>query len=363
MGLSSALMLWGAETRAEADQAIVCLIAPGAHGPALLQESSLRVRAELRTAGFEVVGGDEGEGEGGETRECPVGSATISLEVTGNVLTIWAQVSEAHLPLSQAVDLTNQSDARAEVIAIRAVDGLRAAVLEAIVANQGVVSRPLAEFASARPMSPAPEKPEPAPTELKRAPVLEAERAEPYRGRSRASRRPAARQGGLATVIGFGPELAGGEQGVGLSFGASLDFWWKFVGVGLVADVALLGPVWETPTSRVSIHEYGFGVRGQAALCGRPFACQLGLGGSMRTVALDAIQTMDGAELLERGAHVSPVFDLGAGVGYWFADSVGVFAAGWLHLYGDAPRLIVGADESLWGRPSYTLSVGPWFRL
>ncbi len=323
------------------------------------------MRAELQAVGFEVVGGGEGEGEGGETGECPGGSATISLEVTGNVLTIWAQVSEAHLPLSQVVDLTNKTDARAEVIAIRAVDGLRAAVLEAIVANQGVVSRPLAEFASARPMTPPPEKVEPSgpAPEPKRAPVLEADRAGHYQGRSGAPRRPVAREGRLATVIGFGPELAGGEQGVGLGFGASLDFWWNYVGVGLVADVALLGPVWEAETSRISIHEYGFGVRGQLAFCERPFSCQVGLGGSMRTVALDAVQTMNGSELLERGAHVSPAADLGAGLGYWFGDSVGVFATGWLHLYGDAPRLIVGGEESVWGRPSYTLSVGPWFRL
>lgn len=363
MATACVLLFWGARARAGGEQAIVCLIGLGAHGPALLHESSLRARAELQAAGFEVLGGME-ESEGGETRECPIGSATISLEVTGNVLTIWAQVSEAHLPLSQAVDLTNQSEARADVIAIRAVDGLRAAVLEAIVANQGVVSRPLAEFASARRSGVEPENIEPSvrPPEPKRAPALEADRAQPYRGQSRAPRRPAS-EGRLVTVIGFGPELTGGAGGVGLSFGASLDFWWKFVGVGLVADVALLSPVWETQTSRISIHEYGFGARGQLSLCGRPLVCQLGVGGSMRTVALDAVQTMNGSELLERGAHVSPVLDLGGGLGYWFGESVGIFASGRVHLYGDAPRLIVGSDENVWGRPSYTVSVGPWFRL
>lgn len=344
---------------AQAGEPVVCLVGPVAGAPRVLDEARVRIQAELKAAGFEILGGDGSVRDGNEPGrwECPAGSATITLELVGQSLTIWSQVSGAHEPLSQTLSLQS-GDATAELIAIRAVDGLRAAVLEALVTNQSVVSRPLAEFASARPPREAAREETPPVTE----PTSVAVPAEPKRAKvsSESSQKKEKQFGGM---VAFGPELVGGVGAPGVSLGASIDLWWRFFAIGLAADVALLGASWEAEGARIAIREYGLGLRSQIAPCKRPLLCQFGAGLSVRTVALDAVQSLAGSELLERGAHTSPAVDIGLGFGYWLSGSVGVQASAWGHVYTDAPRLVVGAEESVWGRPSYVVAIGPFFWL
>lgn len=341
---------------AQGDEPVVCIIAPPDGSSRIVSEASLRVRAELKAAGFEVVGDDNGTPAASDPGrwECPLGAATITLEVEGQVLTIWSQVSAEHKPLSQKVSLKNP-ETTSEVIAIRAVDGLRAAVLEALVVNQSQISRPLAEFASARPPKDdvVPESSSPAPSRTS-APTVEKRDAPRSSPKERTK---------LIGIVAFGPELAGGASAPGLSLGGSFDLWWKAFGLGLAADVALLGPTWEAQGARITSREYGLGVRAQVAPCPKPFWCQAGAGISIRTVGFDAVRSVADSELLERGAHTSPSVDLGMGLGYWLSGSVGVAATGWIHVYTNGARLVLGTEETMWGRPSYTLALGPFFRL
>lgn len=99
----------------------------------LLKETSLRLTAELSSLGFDVLPCDQGD----DSEACSLGFAVGRLELTApaHEIALRCYALNSNEPLSQIIDLSHD-EVSAEVVAIRAVELLRGAMLGSLRSRQ-----------------------------------------------------------------------------------------------------------------------------------------------------------------------------------------------------------------------------------
>jgi hypothetical protein len=150
-----ALLLAAASAVASAEPARVVLVRPGAADPSIA-EALIRIRGELVADGFDVVLADASAASAPRSAEVDVaqqrGSAALigmSLEPDAQAAELWVVDRLTSKTLTRRIDIRGEPRARmAEVLAVRAVELLRASLLELLMA-----SRRSAEGASPPPVA------------------------------------------------------------------------------------------------------------------------------------------------------------------------------------------------------------------
>jgi len=330
----------------------------------LIDEALIRARGELAGVGFEtsVLVADQ------ETlREIP----SFGMEVYGVLaferderwVRIRAYSPDSPSPLLQEID-TQKPNVNAEVVAIRAVETLRAALLEyarkAQTENRALPSA-VSDFAEERPPpQPPPEVPvEPGPPEPKLPPPPE--RAPPKRPERSPRPAPSARP---SLRLWLGPELsfdrdAAGRPGLGAEIGALLEPSWYLV--GLSASTTFLPLRAEANAGSASVQRrmalLQFGIRASLA---RSIDVLTTLGGGFASYA---VQGNANPGFSARSAvHTSGAFSLGLSSSYWLTGRLGAYLG--LHLTSGTDAPVVRIDEQeviTLERPTLSISLGVVF--
>ncbi len=333
--------------------AVVELEAVGSTDPPV-GEALLRIQAELRAVGFGVrlVDGTASEG----ALPAPVGR--LLLIRTGNTVQILAHGASPDAPLTQQVDLSRTSST-AEVVAIRAVEALRAALVQSLrdkSLRDGEVADAVLTFTQ---WSEARREPSADPEP---AQALSAEKAVPHENAEEAPVVPA--RGSHAWLLALGPLLQKPAPDASFAAGAELlilrTFGLAYVGAGV--DGSLSPARWRTERGTIEAREASLLVRGGVALpCSSPLVCRLGVGFGVRHTSF--IATPSGETKSEAAEHSSALAEADSLLGYFVNDTTGVLLHGRLGAALDAPSLRAGAERAdSWGRPSYGVALSGAFR-
>lgn len=317
-----------------AAEARVLVTAPEGASP-LLQEALVRAQGELLAVGLQPrlelrrVGGAAG------APPLPGGVFGLLLleQVDGAVL-IRAWAPRARQPVDARVEL-NASGVTAEVIAVRAVETLRAAMLQFAQATDGEVPQAVRGFTRFAPQPPRPARSEPPPA------VPPAPSPTP----------PLAFWAGPAVSLhaGTSPEM-GAQVGVlvGPPFG--------FAAAALESTLADL---------HLESDEGSASVRRQAvwAQLGARFRPARDWEVTTRAGAGYAAFSIEGSAAAgyrgRQAAHGSAAFMLGVSGGYWATRAFGLYASVGGRLVTDAPTVVIaGTPVSTLDRPSFVLSLG-----
>ena len=309
----------------------VIVTAPSDASP-LLKESLVRAQGELSAVGLsaELELTPPNGAPGGRIRAGVYGS--LELEQRGQTLLIVARAPRAPQPLQERIDLA-QAGVTAEVIAVRAVETLRAAMLQSAEAERGAVPEAVRGFT--RFAGPAPAAPRPRPA------AVPARRASP------------------PLVFWAGPALslhAGAAPDWGLELGGSLGSRHLF---GAVAFDTTLGDL------RLEAEHGQANVRRRAlwAQVGAHFrpaaawevATRAGAGYAVFDVAGQAQPGYHGNER----AHGSPTLMLGVTTAYWATRVFALYASVGGRLATDAPSVVIAQQQvTTLDRPSFVVSIG-----
>lgn len=330
----SLTLLLALEAAAHAEPASAARVVVTASGQAsaLVREAMVRAEGELRAGGLhpEVY-------EAGARPKSRRGAASVAngvygmldLEVREGMLVIHAWAPGAPAPLDARVELTSPN-VTAEVIAVRAVETLRAAMLQFAQTERGEVPNEVRAF-------------------------------------TRFSAAPAAVAGPLAATPPLVPPLAfwAGAQAK-LHAGAPPD-WGAEVGLLVGPPSAFAGVAVETTVGRLRLEgeHGGADVRRQAAWLelGARFRARSSWEVSTRAaVGYAAFHITGQGEAGYRGGermHGSPAFLLGVGSSYWLTRSLGLYANASVRLATDAPTIFIAGERTVTlERPSFVLSLG-----
>jgi hypothetical protein len=322
-----------------------------------VHEAVLRIQAELQAVGFKVKLAQYA-GIGSPTAAAsiaqPVGR--LLLVRSGNTVQILAQSAFLDAPLTQQVDLSRTSTT-AEVLAIRAVEVLRAALVQSLrdktlpresmpeaVLNFTQWSEAGREAALPHPAV------EPVPPPVSKGPPPDSVRTSPPHADAERSVWLFA-AGPVLQKPSLDATLTGGvEAQLSRSFGSAF--------VGALIDGSLSPAHWRTERGMVEAREASFLVRGGLNLaCPENITCQLGAGFGARHWSFVATPT-DESRATETAYHTSAVVEGEALFGYLVDGQTGVLVHGRVGALADAPTLATGDDEAdSWGRPSFGLAL------
>jgi len=325
-----------------AEPSRVAIVRPEAPGP-LLQEALIRTRGELRAVGFAIDEHTPSDAALTPDDPGPDVYGSLAFEEIGAIVRISATSADGGAPLVQSVD-TRAPGVDAEVVAVRAVETLRAAMLrftrQADSARRALPS-PVRGFTQTE----APPAPPPAPKPLPEPPraVPEPARAEPS-----------------SLMVWLGPSLLLPTDSAGLGWGAQAGLYfgraWYFAGVSLETAIA--------PT-RYSTDSGSAEVRRTLALLSvrtlidvedsSVLSASTGFGFASYSVQGRADPGFDA----NQANHESGAFALELGGAHWLLDHVGSYLTLRASLALDAA--VIRIDEREIGtldRPALSLSVG-----
>ncbi len=324
-----------------------------------VREAVLRIHAELRAVGFKVRLAEHEAASAGSPVGAPPAAQPVGrllLVRSGNTVQILAQSAYLDAPLTQQVDLS-RSSTTAEVLAIRAVEVLRAALVQSLRDKtlpresmpEAVLTFTQWSEASREAAAPAPAV-EPAPLPVtKSSPTDSKPASAPPEDAARA-----------AWLFAAGPVLqrpsheatltAGVEAHLSRSFGPAF--------VGVLIDGSLAPSHWNTELGVVDARGASFLARGGLNLsCPKNIACQVGAGLGARHWSFVATKP-DGSAASQKAYHTSLAVEAEALFGYLVDGQTGVLVHGRVGALADAPTLAAGVEEAdSWGRPSFDLAL------
>ncbi|HSC89205.1 MAG TPA: hypothetical protein VLC09_18110 [Polyangiaceae bacterium] len=332
-------------------EGIVVLEFPSSRS-ALAEEVLLRIRAELGAAGLRVESLERGDGlsevdsNDGETMANARG--VLHLREQGALIELEAEAPGLEAPIRQSVD-SSRPGIDAEVIAVRAVETLRAAVVQSVRAHgssgtQGTAELPdsIKRFARVEEEAPVAQPPPP-PAE----PAPPAPKAEPARSGWGAylDAAPLARFDTFPSAPGWGAQLGLGVSHDWLRLGARLD--------------ATFAPSSVTTTAgEIEVSEISAAARVAASLLGdSSWSLELGL--AVGAVHYSIVSLPSAGYVGGTAEATSGFAELDTALGYWVSQHAGPQCAargGWAFR---APSLRAdGGEVASLGRPSLALSCG-----
>lgn len=321
-----------AQALAQAPSSVRVVVSAADSASALLREAMVRAQGELAAVGLqaEIAGGGEARLATGTPRLERGVYGLLVLEQDGDTIVIHAWAPGATRPLDARVN-ARARDVTAEVIAVRAVETLRAAMLQFAQSARGDVPAAVRGFTRFEPARVAAPPPPTAP-------------------------RPA-----LAPVLAFwsGPSVslqAGTSPNLGAQLGALLGPSFGFAAVA--AETALDDLRLDAPHGSANVRRqaawFQLGARFRPTRAWE-IATRAGVG-----YAAFAITGQGNDGYAGRNArHGSPVLMLGVSTAYWATRWFGLYASVGGCVATDAPTIRV-ADTALMtlDRPSFVLSVG-----
>jgi len=319
---------------------------------AIAREALHRIEAELSASGFLV---DQADGDA--SAACAEGDPSIRLRSSQSAVDITASAGPGDDPVLQTVS-TKDNATTAELIAIRAVEGLRAAMMQALrrspdaADNAPETVRRFTRQDEPQPTPPEIEEPPPQPPP-EPLPPDPAEEARPAPGQ----RTPGATPDLLLTLGG-----AMAWDGANPGFDAVLGVSWLLrpVALGIGIDAGIVPGSWNAMAGSVELRPFGLtGTLAALLPCGPKWECHLGAAAGLRQFSMSATSAPSGGvPITVQENHASAVLTLDGLVGYFPAPRFGFFLRGQAGLLLDAPALEVGAESLQWGRPSLGLSLG-----
>ncbi len=330
-----------------ADVARVMIALP-AESDALVSEALIRIRGELSAVGLSVE-----LRAGAEREHSPEFGAAdfgvLVLERHGEQIEIRAFAPGLDSPVIQSAD-TSQPGVTAEVVAIRAVEALRAAMVQyARLKHERheAVPAPVSGFTK---LPPAPDE---RPSEAKASePRAEAAAAVP----SPVAKAPAELEwsvwlgGNFVVDYPAAADSWGGQGAVFVGYdwfraGASVDRTW------VAAEV-------DDPTGQSWMRRTAFAGRLRAALtAAESWELFLGLGAGVAEYSFDSLAEPGYSS--SDAEHTSPLFVGEAGAAFWFLRYAGAYAGLRADLASDAPHLrFAGREVAVLERPALSASVG-----
>jgi hypothetical protein len=295
---------------------------------AMTQEAVHRIEAELAASGF-LVDHVESEAAGA----CSPSDPNIKLRPVSTGIDISASAGPGDDPVSQTVNASDPATT-AELIAIRAVEGLRAAMIQALRRSpDGADAAPESVRRFTRQQQENPPEAQqagssvPAPDS---ATPLEPETSVPGR------RRDPVPGPDLLLTLGAGAVWDGGAPGMNVA----------------------LGVAWLLPPLAIGA-SFDAGIVAARLPCGRSWECQVGVAAGLRQFSISATSAPgDGPPVTAQENHSSAVVLLDALLGYFPTPGFGLFLRGQGGTLLDAPSIDVGTESMTWGRPSIGVTLG-----
>ena len=314
---------------------MICVSVPRDSGH-VLEEARYRVQAELRAAGFRVESvADDAQFE--HAPQCEEARGFLSFQVSDEQVEVDALASLGVLPLTQRMDLSAPTTTP-EVVAIRAVEGLRAALIQEVRESekkrreQSKVVLSFTRLEADRP------------TGVRRPEPQQQQRA-----------RGAAQRGGKRVdapmLFSLGPTLGvgGGTPGLGVELAATWRLPWVYFG-GLI-DASVVPEEWSVPSGTATFRQYSLLVRGGLRLpCGSSVECQLGAAMGLRQISIDAEAADPNWERVAEN-HGSALLAGDLLFAFFPGGPWGVGGSARLGGLVDAPRVSMGTAVVSWGRP------------
>jgi len=319
----------------------------------VVREALVRVQAELQAAGFSADQTD--------CSEVAAEIGLIELTVENETVEIRATSVASHGTMTQVADL-RQPTISAEVIAVRAVEALRAVLLQSLksgeVDGEGI-STPLREFTQFG--QPAPPDPAPVPD---LPPEVPAARPKPQ-APPRSTPRP--RRERLSALLSVGPAVEVVPGANAWMFGGEARGIIQYHGLslGVVGYAGFVPARFKLGESRAEALSWSILFRPGVALpCGPLWECHLGVLVGLNQVAFNVPDAGQAAEDV-RIRHQSWCLQGDALFGRFFASGIG----GTLGLRAgsllNAPVLVSAQDgaEVTWGRPLFSASIALAYRM
>jgi hypothetical protein len=338
---------------AAAEPVRVVVIRPEPSGP-LLDEALIRIRGELSAVGLGVeIRTPDPETPEGEPTFGPLDYGIVELRTTESQIEIRAHAPGLDSPVVQSAD-PHHPGINAEVIAIRTVEALRAAMIQYARRKQArreALPKPVSGFTKldepepeerpepAKPPPPHAEKPPAPPPNPPPAPAL---------------------GGGLEWSLWFGGAALVDVPAQVTSLGAQGAF---YVGtssyqVGVVADRTALaahveeteGQVWIRRTAVSGSFHVNFDLISSLFL----FA---GIGAGAAEYRFESVA--EPGFVSNDGSHVSALGSAELGLGAWFFQNGGAFVSARADVATDAPELLFASrDVAHLDQPSLSFSLG-----
>lgn len=329
---------------------------------ALLDDALHRIVAELRAAGFSVKRISAGRGTTMASEALPAScrsaSGRLLLRRSRSVLSIFAAARGDSTSLSQDIRLASRSTT-AELVAIRAVESLRAAMIQAMRSGEqsGNPSETVRRFThyereerdreTTVPERPAAEERAPAEEEL----VGTKNSSEEDRADALGNRTQLLHPAKFLFALGGGIGLDGGDPGLPAELSAN----WRpnRIVVGVLVDASLVPGEWNTAAGQIAPRHYSLLARFAWRLpCGSSLECEVGISGGARAVSIRA--TSSTSSEAESRKHTSALVSGDAFGGYFFDSRWGAGVRVRVGSLIDAPALNIGDSDKLWGRPTLT---------
>ncbi len=324
-----------------------------------VREAVLRIQAELQAVGFKVRLAQHEAARAGAPPAAPAAAQPVGrllLVRSGNTVQILAQSAYLDAPLTQQVDLS-RSSTTAEVLAIRAVEVLRAALVQSLRDKtlpresmpEAVLTFTQWSEASREATAPAPAV-EPVSRPVTNDPATD----------SMPTSAPREDSVRAAWLFAAGPVLQRPSHDATLTAGVeahlSRNFGPAFVGV--LIDGSLAPSHWRTEAGVVDARGAAFLGRGGLNLsCPKNITCQVGAGVGARHWSFVATKA-DGSAASEKAYHTSLAVEAEALFGYLVDGQTGVLVHGRVGALANAPTLAADVEEAeSWGRPSFDLAL------
>lgn len=317
---------------------------------ALTAEALVRIGAELKAAGFSVCVVKTRPGIGAEREHV----GRIELSASGSGLQILASAASDRLRIQQLVSPPYPD---AEVLAIRAVESLRAALLQALrdgtlqpskasPATRGFASNSSDSGSEAPTASPAPI------TEDSKAPLL----SQPHPAEQGAQPEVEAHLAALPTLVGWGHgQLAAAIEGRGiLSYGSA--------SLGALMEGSVYPAKRSTREGNLELRHFSLFVRpGWAFRWGSRWQIHVGA-----AVGLNQIRfSSEGVSGVQGKQDVHSSFALlgDLSLAHFSKHGLGLLAAVKVGGLLNTPTLIGSGSEIVWGRPLWTAGMGIAWKL
>jgi hypothetical protein len=330
----------------------ICLRSLGP-ATAITREALHRIEAELSASGFLVD-----QEEPSNPHACAPGDPNIKLSPSTVGIDIAASAGPGDDPVLQTVNARDPATT-AELIAIRAVEGLRAAMMQALRRTpDGLETAPESVRRFTRQEDDEPRE-APGPEATTAAPPSVApDTATSTTATGDGKQHGSAPNTALLLTAGATASWEGGDTGLSATLGVAWLLPPLALGIGL--DGGIIPGSWQAQAGSVELRP--FGITGTVAArlpCGHDWECQLGAGAGMRQFSISAVSTPNGGmTTTAQENHASVLLLLETLVGYFPAPRWGFFARGQVGFLVDAPELSLGGETLTWGRPSVGITLG-----
>jgi|GEM_PF-6189743 len=318
----------------------------------MLAEASLRVEGELKAAGFELLMTETQEGQ----IPCPPEASSLVLTPKAGNLEITAQVPSRPAPLVQLVDVSSPKTT-SEIVAVRAVETLRAAAIEALAAGDTPSDPTWVQFAQGAPAPPSEKPPQPAATPTPQA-SGEPSRAEP--AAAPPATEPSFRSRHWAMGVGLGP--SGTADSVAAAVALSVDYHLGSISLGVRGRASLSSERTDAPQASLLIRSYGLEARA-LWFPYRDDQVELALGAQagLAHARMDAIESIGPPQGFDGASHSTLALGAGLAVGYRLVQDLSLRAEGWVNGWTDAPHVDLAGSQVVLGRPEWLVTFGPVF--